>query len=183
MSKKIELSQGQFTLVDDQDFEWLIKNKWNVRFDPTINGYYAKRTKYVGTFDGKKKYKTILMHREIVANILKENDELKLLDNFLKYPPYYPVDHINHDTLDNTRVNLRIVTNRQNTQNKKSKCTSKYPGVCWSDMANKWVAYIRLGGKKIYLGSFINEREAAIAYEKANRKYNHEELACKLNKD
>lgn len=180
MVKEINLSQGQIALVDDEDYEWLNKNKWNVRFDPTIHGYYAKRTKYIGTFDGKKRYKTILMHREIMAKILKDTNELELLTNFLKTPPKYPVDHINHNTLENTRNNLRIVTSRQNTQNKKGKLTSNYPGVCWSDMANKWVVYIRINGKKIYLGSFIDERKAAKAYEKVNRKYNHEELVCKL---
>ena len=43
--------------------------------------------------------------------------------------------------------------------------TSQYRGVCWSKVSKKWKAQITHGGKQMYLGSFDNEYEAALAYD------------------
>jgi len=77
------------------------------------------------------------------------------------------IDHININSLDNRIENLRVVNHSQNQRNKnKSKnCSSKYIGVSWNN--NKWVTYIKIDGKKKYLGSFDNEEEASEAYKKA----------------
>lgn len=83
------------------------------------------------------------------------------------------VDHINHDTLDNRRQNLRVVTRRQNQANmrKCSKATSsKYKGVSWDKSRNKWMAALgpKVEGKtrRIHLGRFDREEDAALAYNK-----------------
>lgn len=44
--------------------------------------------------------------------------------------------------------------------------SSKYKGVFWDDKANKWRVSIRINGKQKYLGSFKNEYEAYLAYQK-----------------
>lgn len=169
MVKKIPLTQGQHALVDDEDFEYLNQWKWHARGQPNINGYYALRGMYVARINKKEIIKAIRMHRVIMNRIVG-----RTLNKFEL------VDHINHDPLDNRRENLRIVSNRQNQQNKKNKGTSKYPGVSWQKQTNKWVAHIRLNGKSKYLGSFIDEREAAKSYEKACRELCGEELVCKM---
>ena len=44
--------------------------------------------------------------------------------------------------------------------------TSKYKGISWHKLSNKWQAYIRINRKKIHLGVFDNEITAAKAYDK-----------------
>ena len=73
------------------------------------------------------------------------------------------VDHINHETTDNRRDNLRSVTSRQNSQNLRLKrnCSSKYPGVSYHKTSKKWRARIKI---TTTIGSFDSEEEAAKAY-------------------
>lgn len=81
------------------------------------------------------------------------------------------IDHINNNTLDNRKCNLRIVTPEQNSMNRKSqkKSLSKYIGV--SKKYKKWQVEITFKGKKIYLGSFSDEIEAAKSRDIATKKY------------
>lgn len=79
------------------------------------------------------------------------------------------VDHINHDTKDNRKENLRICTNHENslnTQKQNRKTSSKYKGVCFDKKSNKWRAIIAYKGKQKYLGTFENEKDAALEYNK-----------------
>lgn len=81
-------------------------------------------------------------------------------------------DHINHDTLDNRRDNLRICTVSQNNMNrKKSRKTqsSIYKGVCWYARSRKWIARIKYYETKYHLGYFDSEIEAAKAYNNKAR--------------
>lgn len=147
MSKKIGLTRGKYAIVDDEDFEEMNKFKWyaqKIRKD-----YYACRTPHLKMEDGKQIKKTILMHRAII------NCKKGLI-----------VDHINHDSLDNRKENLRIVSNRQNLQNLKKSGTSKYPGVRWRADRKRWVSTIYINGKVEYLGSSPNEKEVFSLYKK-----------------
>lgn len=166
MVKTIKLTQGQVALVDDEDYDYLNQHKWCAHYAPNIKNYYGERR---SKKTENKQQGTIKMHRFIVEHIL--NRELK--SNEI-------IDHINHNTLDNTRNNLRIVSARQNAQNRKNKGISNYPGVVWVDQCKKWKARFTLNNKEIHLGHFDNEKDAAKAYEKACRKIG-EELICKRN--
>jgi hypothetical protein len=82
-------------------------------------------------------------------------------------PKNYDVDHINGDRLDNSPANLRYVTRSQNLrgyQKVRGKC--KYRGVQVQSRSPKFIVKINLGKKnnykQKYLGSFADEREAAI---------------------
>jgi len=84
------------------------------------------------------------------------------------------VDHINHNTLDNRKCNLRICTQKQNLANrKKSKNkSSQFKGVYYSKKLGKYVSQYRDGEKKIFNGSFDTEEEAALLYNiHASKKY------------
>lgn len=147
--KKIKLSNGQNSLVDDEDFETLSKFKWS-----TQSKGYVCRVKHVKL--GRKSYasKMILMHREIL------NPDAGL-----------QVDHINGDKLDNRRENLRICSNSQNHMNiKKYKNKSSiFKGVYYDKSRDRWAADIKLNKKKIRLGRHDSEIAAALAYNSAAR--------------
>jgi hypothetical protein len=66
------------------------------------------------------------------------------------------VDHYNHDTLDNRRSNLRVITSGQNGQNRKLLRTnlSGYRGVSWDPKKEKWRAYIRNGDDHMFCGYY-----------------------------
>lgn len=78
-------------------------------------------------------------------------------------------DHKDGNGLNNQKDNLRICTKSQNGQNRRKKegCSSQFVGVTWSKKQKRWVAQIGIADRMTHLGSFIDERAAASAYNKA----------------
>lgn len=77
------------------------------------------------------------------------------------------VNHKNLNPSDNRLENLEIVTNRENTIINNRKTSSKYLGVSWSKNAKKWISVIVINKKRKYLGAYICEKQASIAYKNA----------------
>jgi len=77
------------------------------------------------------------------------------------------VDHIDHEKLNNNLENLRLVTARDNQNKSHLKSSSKYVGVSFHRLSNKWQSAIFNKGKKNYLGLYINEEDARDAYNDA----------------
>lgn len=78
------------------------------------------------------------------------------------------IDHINRDKADNRISNLRPVTRSQNNMNRPDKPgRSGRPGV-WKNNSG-WCAFIRAGGKRVYLGNFPTVELASHAYETAKQ--------------
>jgi hypothetical protein len=75
------------------------------------------------------------------------------------------VDHINHDTLDNRRNNLRLCSQSQSSINRRVRVDNKsgYVGVRpdTRKYRKKWLAFIGLEGSHITIGNFDNKNEAA----------------------
>jgi hypothetical protein len=142
---KIQLNQSKFAIVDAEDYDWLNQWKWSY-------SRYAIRTT-------KEDRRTISMHRFI-----------------MDAPEGMEVDHINGDKLDNRRCNLRICTHQQNTcsRHRSTKKSSKYQGVSWNKEHKKWVAQIGINGKRINLGRFLLEEDAARAFDKAAKELHGE---------
>ena len=87
--------------------------------------------------------------------------------------PVFEIDHVNHDASDNRWINLREATSGQNKANRRShnRSTSKYLGVCWDKREKKWRAQITSGNRKIAIGYFNCEIEAAKSYDAAALKF------------
>ena len=149
--KEIALTQGKFTIVDDEDFEWLNQWKWH------FNKGYALRNVWIN-----KKCITILMHSLIA-----------------KTPAGMDTDHIDLNKLNNTKKNLRFCSHAENNKNKAKHKNNKsgYKGVYWRKSSKRWLASILADGKKIFLGSYEKIEDAANAYNKAAEKY-HGEFSC-----
>jgi len=93
---------------------------------------------------------------------------------FLYHHGYLPaeLDHIDRNPANNCIENLREATHSQNQCNmlKHKNSSSRYKGVSWSKRDKRWVAYIMINGKNKNLGSFIDEIDAAVAYNCAAQK-------------
>jgi hypothetical protein len=147
--KKICLSQGHYALVDDEDFDFLNKRKWCI--SKRKNTSYAVR--YVTKTDGSRH--PIFMHRAIMGT-----------------PKGFDTDHKDGNGLNNKRGNLRVCTKSENQRNRISRVgSSLFKGVSIKNQTGRWVSQIRFNGKKMHLGYFSNQFDAA-------RKYN--EFASKL---
>ncbi|MCL2925329.1 MAG: hypothetical protein MGF17_12115 [Trichodesmium sp. MAG_R04] len=144
MSKKILITRGQIVIVDEQDYQELSQHKWYL-----IDGFAAR------TIKKNDKRTTIYMHRVI-----------------MDAPMGISVYHINHNKLDNQRENLRLVKGSARMHRRPSvKHSSKYRGVYWCKDKCKWIAEIKVYKKQIRLGRFEVEKDAAVAYDEAARKY------------
>ena len=147
--KRMPLTHGEYALVDDEDYEWLSEYSWHVL--KRRNTFYA-----VGYVMENGRPKNRRMHRMIIK--AEEGQQ---------------VDHINHNGLDNRKENLRICTNNQNQMNSKKRpgMTSKYKGVSWHKQKKRWCSEIKINRNNIHLGSFKDEKKAAMVYDDAARKY------------
>lgn len=85
----------------------------------------------------------------------------------------YVGDHINGDTTDNRKCNLRKTTFQENSMNKKlhNNNTSGVSGVCYNKRNNNWTVRIGYKMKRIWIGSYDNYEDAVIARKKAEEKY------------
>jgi hypothetical protein len=116
--------------------------EWLSRWTWHLCGGYAVRSE---------KRRLVFMHREIVHA-----------------PRGKPVDHINRNKLDNTRLNLWICTPVENARNRSKRrgTFSRFRGVSYNKDHAKWFARIGFKGRCIHLGYFTDEVEAARAYDR-----------------
>jgi hypothetical protein len=154
--KIISLSQGLSTKVDDDVFNLISKWKWCISTGH-LNKKYACRNVYKNG----KRVGFLRMHRVITK---AKKGEF--------------VDHIDGDTLNNTRDNLRICTFSENQMNRSKTKLNKsgFKGVDFrkSKKTNPYRAVITVNGKIIHLGYFPTAISAAKSYNEAATKYHGE---------
>lgn len=142
---KIPLTKNRFAFIDRQDYDKIKQWKWTCGGSITKK-FYARRYS---------KGKTIYMHRQIM--------------DF----PDLEVDHVNGNTLDNRRKNLRIATHTENSKNRmvNKNSSSQLKGIWWYEKLKRWQVYIKTDRKRKYLGVFKDKILASKAYNDAALKY------------
>jgi hypothetical protein len=141
MTKEIELTKGYVTLIDDDVYEELNKYKWH------YHEGYALRMERVS----KNRRRYIRMHRVIMNT-----------------PDGMEPDHINGNSLDNRKSNLRNCTHAENSCNSKIQInnTSGYKGVSWNKLRKKWSVKVVKNQEHIFLGLYTDKKEAVMVYNK-----------------
>ncbi len=144
--KEIPLTKGFVALVDDEDFERLSVHRWHM-----VTAYAGRKVR-----NGDRVGAT-MMHRELMSP-----------------PPGMVVDHINGDTLDNRKNNLRVCTPSQNKTNRICIGKSGFKGVESRRNGSVWVVRMNRESKQLYFGRFRSAEEAARAYDEHARKIHGE---------
>ncbi|GIO63563.1 HNH endonuclease signature motif containing protein [Paenibacillus cineris] len=134
------------TLIDTEDLKLMeqFKYTWQANWSSHTNSYYIR---------GYNRTERVALHRYI-----------------LNYPDGFVVDHINHDTLDNRKCNLRMVTNRQNQLNRKGASKgskSRIKWIHWDKNKRMWqVRYRDKNGNRVFGGNFKTIEEAETVLKK-----------------
>jgi hypothetical protein len=129
------------TLINTSDLERVkeLPSTWCAAYSPITKSCYV-----TGKITCNGKRKNVRLHRWI----------LDVADDLC-------VDHIDHQTLNNTKENLRILSTAENGQNRKPRKTiSGIKGVAWKEANKKWQVQLMINRKKIYGGVFENLEDA-----------------------
>ena len=141
--EKLSLNKGRFTvLIDSEDLERVSSRRWYV----AGNGYVYSQTMIEGV-------KHIMLLHRFIMNCPKE----------------CVVDHKDHNPLNNSKVNLRICSRRQNGQNcriDRKNNTSGYRGVYWNARRSKWQVGVKINGRCATVGYFDCKEAAARHFNK-----------------
>lgn len=150
--KIINLTNGHEAMVDDDDFNKYCKNRWFAKVSRG-NIVYAVRDVKIGV----NKWKRIYLHREIAGT-----------------PIGLFTDHINHNSLDCRKSNLRICSIAENCKNRnplKTWAKSRSLGVHWDKSRMKWKAGIQVNGKYKHAGRYDNIDKARLAAIAVRNRY------------
>lgn len=145
----VPLTKGFEAVIDVDDVDKVKNNNWYALGAAGLV-YAARMQKIYGV------RRSIYLHRVITI-----------------CPPEKLVDHVDCNTLDNRRANLRICTRAQNTMNTKIRADNKtgFKGVDQIKASGRWRAAIKSNGAVVHLGHFGCATAAAVAYRRANQKY------------
>lgn len=159
---KIELhrrnGENVYTIIDLEDLERVINYPytWFAQYRKELDNYYVRCTNY--------------------SNMKNGLSSVVFLHQFIMSADGIDVDHINNNTLDNRKQNLRVTQHGNNTKNrhgKNSNNTSGHRNVTWSKSENAWVVQLQIDGKGTRLKKFSYEQldEAGKFAEEMRQKY------------
>lgn len=133
-------------LIDTEDVDKVCDMTWGSYYEKRMNSYYCISKQVING-----KYINHRIHRLV-----------------MRCPDGMVVDHINHNTMDNRKNNLRIVTQKINLQNKKGAFKSSRTGVrgvCYHKASNKWYARVYKDRKEVFCKLYDDFEKACIEVE------------------
>jgi hypothetical protein len=147
------------TIIDLNDLDRLIELNyhWHSRWIKPMNSYYAGTTFYKGIINGKPKHKSVELQTVILDTIAIDGIH---------------IDHINHNTLDNRKDNLRITVASKNTKNRgriNSNNTTGYRNVCFFD--GWYLVQLQINGKNTVVYKSKNVDDAGKVAKEMRQKY------------
>lgn len=145
--KTIQLTNGGETLVDDSDYDSLIKFPW-YRLDGKYKSYACYRIG--GHSNG-----CLLYLHNLISNV-KDGQE---------------VHHENENGLDNQRLNLKVMSLVEHRGTRKPFKGQKHKGISWATDKQKYCAYIYKNSVRKHLGYFDKIDNALTAYNQAAKDY------------
>jgi len=158
---------GYDILVDDEDISRIQERHWYVNKAQVRkhNLYYFYNDRICNS-----KKETITLHRYIFGAVKGDG---------------YSIDHVNGNTLDCRKENLRRCLNRDNVKNSRKRivASSHYKGISWHTQAKKWEVGIISAGKSYYLGLHDNEMVAARIYDMAALHFFGEYASINFSRD
>ena len=153
--------ESLWAIIDIDDLKKVVEfdYTWHAEWKKDINGYYASATKHLGIIDGKQKSKSVYLHKFIL------NDESRI-----------DIDHINHNTLDNRKENLRMSKVFENSRCRKGKNINNqtgYRNVSYikRDREHPYWVQLSVEGKGRVFGKFSDVDEAGAYAEEMRQKY------------
>lgn len=146
----IELTQGKYAEVDAEDKPRLLQSRWQAACSESTGKYYAVGSEWC---ESARRYRRVPMTHAIVG----------------KPPARMVVDHIDGNTLNNCRANLRFATYSQNITNAKLRRdnSSGHRGVRRVKSNGRWQAQIQHAGWTLSLGCFPTFEQAVAMYRDA----------------
>jgi hypothetical protein len=144
--------KGHDVLIDDGDRERVLSRSWRVKKQKYGSVYFITNIR-----KGNKTH-TMLLHRFILNC---ETGDGKI------------VDHIDGDTLNCQRSNLRLVTKQQNNWNRavSVKSNTGIKGVSYRKDIGKYRSRINFNGREIVLGYYVRPEDAGQAYKEASLRF------------
>jgi len=142
----VPLTRGKIALIDAVDAARILPLKWHACKGKGGLWYAQHGSRHAGTY--------ARMHQMVLGVVPNGRATI--------------IDHINHDGLDNRRLNLRVVSNSTNSQNRRNgRGKSGYLGVVARKHAKRptWSATAYSNGKHIHLGDYYTPEEAARVYD------------------
>lgn len=168
---QIELTRRDGTVlwakIDLEDLDRVINfpYTWSSKYDPDLEQYYVEATIHKKLIE--KGYSRVMKLHKFIINV--DDDRV--------------VDHINHDTLDNRKENLRVISHSNNSKNRKARNSnnkSGYRNVSWSNNDKKWIVQLQINKKNTCLGKFeYDELDKAGQFAEEMRQKYYGEFAGK----
>lgn len=156
---KVFRPDGHVIKFDVEDWRFFFEHRWQIFTSGTKNNkthYAVSHVRRGPWFNGSRKPVKIRLHRLIMCA-----------------PGGVFVDHVNNNGLDNRKENLRPCTIQQNARNSRAASgSSRFKGVSWNKQYKMWSVQIKVATqKRLYVGRFHSEIEAAEAYDRMALKH------------